>query len=99
MATETGNGPFTNTLTGTTADTINLTNPWPKVEVTNHDATDLLYFRQDGTTAVAAADGCEVVLPGQKLVVKSQLSYRNGACRVELSVVGDGGLYTVSGSN
>lgn len=99
MATETGVGPFTNTLSTTVADTINFTNPWPKIEVTNHDAADLIYFRQDGTTAVAAADGCEVVLPGQKLVVKSQLNWRNGSCQVGVSIVGDGGLYTVAGSN
>lgn len=99
MATDSAVRSVTNTLSGTTADTVTLTQAWPAIEVTNHDAADLIYFRQDGTTAVAAADNTTLVLPGQTKVVKSVInrSESTGASTSVISIVGDGGVYTIEG--
>lgn len=96
MATDSDARSVTNTLSGTTADTVTLTQGWSAVDVTNHDATDVIYFRMDGTTAVAAANGCSVLLPGQSKVVAASL---NQAGQVVVSIVGDGGTYTIEGVN
>lgn len=90
---------MTNTLSGTTADTCTLEQAWPAVAVTNHDAADVVYFRQDGTAAAAAADGATVVLPGQTVVAKSVInrSESTGASSSVVSIVGDGGTYTIEG--
>lgn len=101
MATDSSVKSVTNTLSGTTADAITLTQGWPAMEITNHDSADLLYVRVDGTTAVAQANGCTVILPGQTKVVQSSLnvSPSTGATSCFVSVVGDGGSYTVEGVN
>jgi hypothetical protein len=58
-----------------------------QVAVTNRDASVTLYFRADGTTAVAAADETYVVLPLQTKVISVGLN------RV-LSIVGNGNAYS-----
>lgn len=95
MASDSDVRSVTNTLTSTTADTVTLDQPWPAVEITNHDATNALYVRWDGTTAVAEANGCSVVLPGNTKVVKGEVA--EGTRTIVLSVVGDGNKYTVEG--
>lgn len=98
MAADSAVRSLTNTLTGTTADTITITQLWPAIEVTNHDTTDTLYVLMNGTaapTAVAAADGCTAILPGStKLMRAIPVPATN---TIVLSVVGDGGVYTVEG--
>lgn len=96
MATDSAVRSVTNTLSGTTADTITLTQAWPAVAVTNHDATDIVYFRQDGTTAVAAANNTTVVLPGATVTSSASV---NEDGDIVVSLVGDGGTYTVEGVN
>lgn len=96
MATDSAARAVTNTLTTTVADTITLTQPWEAIAVTNHDSADTIYFRQDGTTAVAAANDCTVVLAGQTVIRASSVT---GSNTCVISVVGDGGLYTVEGVN
>lgn len=86
----------TNTLTGTTADTVTIEQAWPALQITNHDASDTLYFRYDGVTAVAAADGAEPVLPGTSVVIAVS---PNAAGQHVISIVGDGGGYTIAGVN
>lgn len=99
MATDSAVRSVTNTLSTTVADTVTLTQAWPAVEITNHDATNNIYFRQDGTTAVGSADGCTVVLPGSKLVTKAciNVSASTGASSTVISIVGSGNVYTIEG--
>lgn len=96
MATDSASRSVTNTLSTTTADTVTLTQGWPLVAVTNHDATDFVYFRQDGTTAVAAADNCTVVPPARTVYRSAVLT---SAGTIVISIVGDGGTYTIEGVN
>lgn len=77
-------------LGGTTADTFDWlddTNP-PYTQIYNHHATELLWVRFDGTTAVAEAEGCILVPPAYGNVVFSTY----GAV---LSIVGNGNKLTV----
>lgn len=94
MATDSALRSVTNTLTTTVADTITITQAWPAIAVTNHDASDFVYFRQDGTTAVAAADNTTVVLPGTTVIRAASVNSSN---QIVVSIVGDGGAYTVEG--
>lgn len=96
MATDSASRSVTNTFTGTTADTITLTQGWAAVAVTNHDVADVVYFRWDGTTAVAAADNAIPVLPGVTVI---RAVGPNSAGQIVVSIVGDGGTYTVEGVN
>lgn len=99
MATDGDPKSVTNTLSGTTADRITIEQLWPAVEVTNHDASDLLYVDMDGTatpTAVAAEDGATVVLPGATKTLRA-IPAAPSFNTIVLSVVGDGGAYTVEG--
>lgn len=100
MASETIQRSATNTLTGTTADTITFDQLWPAIEVTNHDATDTLYVLMNGTTTPVAVDGANqntVILPGSTKLVRA-VPVPNTRTIV-LSIVGDGGVYTVEGVN
>lgn len=89
MATDSAVQSVTNTLTSTTADTITLTQKWDYIEITNWDTSVTMYFRQDGTTAVADADNTIPVFPLQSVRVK----FGNGT----ISVVGNANKYTVAG--
>lgn len=99
MATDSAVRSVTNTLSGTTADTVTLLQAWPAVSVTNHDASDLIYFRQDGTTAAAGADNTTLVLPGTTVIAKTTINRNEstGASTTTVSIVGDGGVYTIEG--
>lgn len=96
MATDSAARSVTNTLTSTTADTVTITQTYPAIAVTNHDASDFVYFRQDGTTAVAAANECTVVLPGTTVI---RAANPNSSGQIVVSIVGDGGAYTIEGVN
>lgn len=96
MATDSAVRSVTNTLTTTTADTVTLTQPWPAIAVTNYDTADIVYFRQDGTTAVAAANNTTVVMPGTTVTAAASVT---GSGTVVVSIVGDGGTYTIEGVN
>lgn len=77
------------TLSGTTADSITFSyRGSSELAVTNRDATDVIYFTYNGATAVAEADQTFVVLPMQTKVIRA-----TGVGVV--SVVGDGGAYSV----
>lgn len=94
MATDTAATSVTNTLSGTTADTITLTNGWDAIEVTNHDATNWIYLRQDGTTAVAEADNTTPVPPSTSKVLAAA---KNSVNDNVISIVGNGNKYTIEG--
>lgn len=84
------------TLTTTTADSITWTagGPYGTVIVSNRDATNVLYVRFDGTTAVGAADGTFAV------AVNSARTFNLGSSAPSpavLSVVGNGNAYSVEG--
>lgn len=87
MAAQTCNRAQHATLSGTTADSVTFSAFGSEIAVTNRDASVTLYFRQDGTTAVSAADETYVVLPLQTKVVP----YQRGV----VSVVGNGNAYSV----
>jgi hypothetical protein len=78
------------TLSGTTADSITFTGSGSSLCITNRDTTNTLYFRCDGTTAVAAADETYVVLPLQWKVLDGSKFGGN----MSVSVVGNGGGYS-----
>lgn len=95
MATDSHAKSVHNTLTGTTADKVTITG-FDVVHVINHDASDLLYVSYDGTdspaTAVAAANGTDVVRPGGYVEIDA-----GGTDGGAISIVGDGGAYSVVG--
>lgn len=98
MATDSAVRSVTNTLSTTVADTVTLLQGWPAVQITNHDTINTVYFRQDGVTAVAAADGASVLLPGQSTVAATIII--PGAAQTSVvSIVGNGGSYTIEGVN
>jgi hypothetical protein len=90
MAAQTCAVAQTATLSTTVADTITFTGKGNNLIVTNHDGTNNLFFRVDGTTAVGSADDNYVVRPGQTLVLPGVF----GGTLV--SVVGNGNVYTVA---
>ncbi len=58
------------TLTAGAPDTVTFPADYLRVEVFNRGTTDAIYFTVDGVTAPAiAADGTDVVMPGDSLVV------------------------------
>lgn len=81
------------TLSTTTADSVTWTGggPYNRIQVTNGDATNLLYVRFDGVTAVAAADGT------YKVPVSSTRTFNLEGAPAVISVVGNGGAYSVEG--
>ena len=102
MATDDDVRSVHNTLSSTTADTVKLTQFWDYIEVTNRDAVEPLYLRQDGTTAVGAADGTTVIQPGESKIVPAVIQdggtpgSTSAPCH-SLSIVGDGNNYSVEG--
>lgn len=92
MATDTHAKSVHNTLTGTTADTVTITG-YDVVDIINRTGTAPLYVRYEGdaspTTAVAEADGTDVVMPGGFLRVDAGMG--------GISIVGDGNAYSVVG--
>jgi hypothetical protein len=58
----------TATLSAATADVVTLTSKPAIAELVHHgNASDPIYFRVDGTTAVSAAAENEIVLAGERL--------------------------------
>lgn len=96
MATDSAVRSVTNALTSTTADTVTILQPWPSLDITNHDTVNALYVRQDGTTAVALADNCTVIPAAQSKVIAASV---NGSGQIVVSIVGNGGAYTIEGVN
>lgn len=90
MATHTATKSVHETLTTTTADTVNLNDQWTEIEVINRSGTDPLYVRADGITAVAAADDTDVVMPGEAVLM-------NRIPAAGISIVGNGNGYSVIG--
>jgi hypothetical protein len=76
------------TLSTTTADTIKFSGAGSTLAITNRDATNTLYFRFDGVTAVAAADETFVVMPSQTKTVQVR------GTPPLVSVVANGGGYS-----
>lgn len=96
MATDSAVRSVSNTLTTTVADTITLTQAWPSIRVTNSDASNILWVRQDGTTAVALADNASPVPVSSSRIFRTSLT---SAGTSVISVVGSGGAYIVEGVN
>lgn len=83
-----------NALSGTTADTMTITDPHDQVEVLNRGSVDLFFtIAPEGVTpvtAVADADGTVVVPPGMAVTVESP-----GKRGCTISIVGDGNEYSI----
>ena len=94
MATDSGVRSVSNTLTTTVADTITLTQGWPAIEVTNSDTANILWVCQDGIAAVALADNATPVAPSSSKIISSSPNSSGGHV---ISVVGNGGAYTIEG--
>lgn len=92
MATDTAVKSVHNTLSGTTADTVTITG-YERVAIINRTGTSPLYVAYEGdaspTTAVAAANDTDVVMPGGFIEVDTG---QGG-----ISIVGDGNAYSVVG--
>lgn len=83
----------TETLTGTTADTVAVSRPstfYDALEITNHDSSTLLWVHPATVTAssaTAAGDDCIPIAAGGQLLVPYTGT---------VAVVGDGNQYTVA---
>ena len=81
------------TLTLTTADTITITSPCAyEVRIINRAASQTIYVRADGVTAVAAADAAIPVLPS---ITAEPLEWCVGAGVSAISIVGSADPYSV----
>lgn len=98
MAAQTCAVAQTATLSTTVADSITFSSTGTSLCVTNHDASNKLYFRVDGVTAVGAADDNYVVLPSQSVTInRVGISGWDGVGAFPvISVVGSGNIYTVA---
>jgi hypothetical protein len=93
------------TLSGTTADVVQLTQWWDVIEITNLDTTTPLYVRFDDTVPVAGQEGAFIVPPSAAKVFGpgDGIARGNGVpgstatpCHV-VRVVGSGGSYGAEG--
>lgn len=92
------------TLSGTTADTVKLTQHWPFIEVINKSSSTGLYCSQTDSTPTSAEAGTEYVAPGSSIVLPAVI--QAGATPGSTStpphivyVVGNGNAYGVVGTN
>lgn len=94
----TGTKSVTNTLSGTTADTVTLQQWWDDVEVENHDVVNELWARTDGTAAAADANENTRIGPGQSKKLGISVGPAQGDTPAKpISVVGNAGQYTIEG--
>jgi len=77
------------TLSGSTADSVTFTGNGNTLCVTNRAASASLYFRFDGTTAVADADDTYIVLAGQSKTLSGHWG------KPVISLVGSSNAYSV----
>lgn len=61
------------TLVANAIDTVTFATDYQFVEVLNRDATNLIYFTADGSAPAIAADGTDVVSPGDSLKVPASV--------------------------
>lgn len=86
------------TLTGAATDTVNLQQPWDRIEVLNRDAAVTLYFTIDGTTPVVAAANTEVVPAGAACVVRGGgFKAAAGGTVHQVILIGSSNAYSVTG--
>lgn len=91
------------TLSGSTADTVNVTQFWDGIEIENRHTTNAMYVRFDGTTAVAAAAGTEYIGPEKSkhftggIYTGGGLVGNNTTPPHKISIVGTDNPYSVTG--
>lgn len=85
----------TQTLTGTNADQVTLTQRWGAVRITNLHASNWLWVTPNDVVAVAEAVGAIPVPPGVSRVIDAE--HVEGARTMIVGVVGNGNQYTVEG--
>ena len=90
------------TLSGTTADTVVFTLPWPIIEVVNRSSTTIwVTWSRDSVnspapTPVAGADDVEPVMAGERISIVLD---RSPNTIPHVKVVGNGNNYSVVGTN
>lgn len=89
------NRSTTQTLTGTDADQVTLTQRWGAVRITNLHASNWLWVTPNDTVAVAAAEGAIPVPPNSSRVI--DVAHVTSARTMILGIVGNGNQYTIEG--
>ncbi len=101
MATDSVIKSASNTLSGTTVDTVNLKQWWDQIEISNQGTTTLT-VTLDGTVPTALMDNAEVVEPNVSKLFPA-IRQGNGVagsaslfCHI-VKVIGNGNAYSVVG--
>lgn len=81
------------TLSANTVATVALSAEWGGIEVKNRATAGDIYFRVDGTNPTVAGDECDVVTPGESLLVPTGA----GPDTVKLISSTEGAAYSVRG--
>lgn len=89
------NRSTTQTLTGTAADQVTLTQRWGAVRITNLHPSIFLWVSPDSDVAVAEAAGTIPVPPNSSRVI--DVAHVTNARTMILGIVGNGNQYTVEG--
>ena len=98
------------TLTGTTVDTVTLSQFWDAVEITNHDSSTPLYVRFDAQNPTSGGEGSWVVPRAASKTFKTSDGVSNWAAGVagstaeatapiRVRIVGNNNAYSVEGSS
>lgn len=102
MATDNVTKSAHNTLSGSTADTVNLLQYWDRVEISNTGST-AMYATFNGVTPTVAGDNTEVIEAGTTKIFSAGTQNSGGIpgstttpCHV-VKVVGSGNTYGVIG--
>jgi hypothetical protein len=90
------------TLSGTTADEVKLTQFWDRIEVINKSSSVALYFSQTDATPTSAEENTEYVAPSSSIVVPAVIQGGGVAGSTVtpphiVYVVGNGNAYGVVG--
>jgi len=80
-----------NTMSGTTADTLKITNGWPWVEIVNYAGVDNIWVTRDGSTPAANGSGSILVRPGEVVVVSNPQTFVSPDGVLTLKATGSGG--------
>jgi len=87
------------TLTPSSADTIQFTAPWSAFKLTNRGA-DTIWFRTDGSVATVAGANCRPVLPSQFAIWVQFFDGAGASTRNPVSLISSAAdAYTVEGVN
>jgi hypothetical protein len=90
------------TLSGTTADEVKLTQFWPYIEIANRSSSVGLYISQTDSTPTSGEENTDYVAPNSSILVRSRIQGgaipgdANNPCH-RVYVVGSSNPYSVTG--